>query len=236
MGKRPPSRSADDAARLRRPRPQPGQGHGKASRPRPRGRGAARRAARDDASTAEGVEYLEITDERDRPLMVMPIAEARRQTLRHRVVLVMLHDTEGRIYLQKRGATKHLYPGRWDLSATGHVRAGEAREDAAQRELREELGITAVRLVRRAEVPASEETGFAHITLFAAGPTAETPRPNPDEVADGMFVDADELNALLEHFRDMLTPALVWATERGDVFRDMPVPCPDTDAAWEGAS
>ncbi len=172
------------------------------------------------------MEYLEITDERDRPLMIMPIAQARRQPLRHRVVLVMLYDAEGRIYLQKRAATKHLYPGRWDLSATGHVLAGESREDAALRELREELGIAAGRLIRRAEIPATEATEFAHITLFAAGPVGEAPQPNPDEVADGMFVDADELDALLEHFRDMLTPALVWATERGDVFRDMPYPVP----------
>ncbi|MBG3876573.1 NUDIX domain-containing protein [Desulfovibrio oxamicus] len=170
------------------------------------------------------MECLEITDERDRPLMVMPIAQARRQPVRHRVVLVMLYDAEGRIYLQKRAANKRLYPGRWDLSATGHVLAGESREDAALRELREELGIAAGRLIRRAEIPATEATDFAHVTLFVVGPVGEAPQPNPDEVADGMFVDADELDALLEHFRDMLTPALIWAAERGDVFRDMPCP------------
>ncbi len=224
---------ADEPAGMRRAGAAAARGP-KAARGKSRGRAGLRRTPGDrpghpdDAFPADGVEYLEITDERDRPLMVMPIAEARRQTLRHRVVLVMLHDAEGRVYLQKRGANKHLYPGRWDLSATGHVRAGESREDAALRELREELDIAAVRLIRRAEIPATEETGFAHITLFAAGPAGETPRPNPDEVADGMFVDADELGALLEHFRDMLTPALIWATERGDVFRDMPsLPVPE---------
>lgn len=225
MGKRPPSRTADETDGSRRTA---AARTAKTPRLRSRGRTALRRSTgakpghQDDADPADGVECLEITDERDRPLMVMPIAQARRQTLRHRVVLVMLHDAEGRVYLQKRAANKHRYPSRWDLSATGHVQAGESREDAALRELREELGIAAGRLVRRAEIPASEATGFAHITLFAAGPVGEAPRPNPDEVADGMFVDADELNALLEHFRDMLTPALVWATERGDVFRDMP--------------
>lgn len=202
----------------------------KGGRAKPRSRTAPRRNVKgrpghhDDAAPADGVECLEITDERDRPLMVMPIAQARRQPLRHRVVLVMLYDAEGRIYLQKRAANKRLYPGRWDLSATGHVLAGESREDAALRELREELGIAAGRLIRRAEIPATEATDFAHVTLFVVGPVGEAPQPNPDEVADGMFVDADELDALLEHFRDMLTPALIWAAERGDVFRDMPCP------------
>lgn len=177
---------------------------------------------RDHAAFARDEECLEITDAHDRPLMIMPIAQARRQALRHRVVLVMLHDAEGRVYLQKRGARKHLYPGRWDLSATGHVRAGESREDAARRELREELDIDVVHLMRLAEIPATVDTGFAHVTLYAAASTGAPPRPNPAEVADGMFVDPDELAALLEDFRDMLTPALVWAAERGDVFRDTP--------------
>ncbi len=195
----------------------------KASRGRPGlRRTTGRPGVQDEAEAVGEVEYLEITDERDRPLMVMPIAEARRQSLRHRVVLVMLHDAEGRVYLQKRSANKHLYPGRWDLSATGHVRAGESREDAALRELREELDVCAVRLLRRAEIAASAETGYAHVTLYAAGPSSTPPHPNPDEVADGMYVDADELDALLEHYRDMLTPALVWAAERGDVFRGLP--------------
>ncbi|WP_307831389.1 NUDIX hydrolase [Nitratidesulfovibrio oxamicus] len=225
MGKRPPSHAADETVDTRRSLPA-----AKGGRAKPRSRTAPRRNVKgrpghhDDAAPADGVECLEITDERDRPLMVMPIAQARRQPVRHRVVLVMLYDAEGRIYLQKRAANKRLYPGRWDLSATGHVLAGESREDAALRELREELGIAAGRLIRRAEIPATEATDFAHVTLFVVGPVGEAPQPNPDEVADGMFVDADELDALLEHFRDMLTPALIWAAERGDVFRDMPCP------------
>lgn len=180
--------------------------------------GRAVGAAR-DASPVPVSELVEITDHKDRPLAVMPAAEAHRQMLRHRVVLVALHDARGRVYLQRRGRHKRIHPGRWDLSAAGHVRPGEAREEAALRELREELGVTVARLVRRAELPATPDTAFAHVTLFSADLGGETPRPNPEEVDDGMFVDADELHALLEDFRELLTPALIWAAEHDALFR-----------------
>mmetsp|Transcript_7594 Transcript_7594/g.10331 ORF Transcript_7594/g.10331 Transcript_7594/m.10331 type:complete len:246 (-) Transcript_7594:64-801(-) len=61
----------------------------------------------------------------------------------HRSVHVWLVDTKrGLIALQKRSATKDTFPGRWDISAAGHIEAGvvDSRETAV-RELAEELGI-----------------------------------------------------------------------------------------------
>ncbi len=61
--------------------------------------------------------------------------------LLHRVVHVLVFDSLGRIYLQKRADDKDVQPGKWDTSVGGHVDAGEDRETAALRELSEELGI-----------------------------------------------------------------------------------------------
>ena len=141
------------------------------------------------------VERVDIVDAHDRPLMVMPLSEAHRQGLFHRSVMVLVYGPDGRLYLQKRGPQKNLYPGRFDLSATGHVQAGEAREEAAARELFEELGLTASSLARIDAIPASRETAFEFVTLYSAGRASEAPRPNPDEVAGGMFVDEAELTA-----------------------------------------
>lgn len=47
------------------------------------------------------------------------------------------------VLLQKRSAKKDSYPGCYDISAAGHVAAGEDILESAKRELREELGITA---------------------------------------------------------------------------------------------
>lgn len=163
-------------------------------------------------------ELVDIVDHNDRPLLVMPLTEAHRQALPHRAVLVLVYDPAGRLYLQKRGPHKSLYPNRYDLSATGHVRAGESRQAGAARELREELGLVAKNLTLLDAVPASEQTGNEFITLFSAGRTAETPRPNPEEVAGGMFVDRTELAALVRDYRDCLTAGLVYFFEAGKLF------------------
>lgn len=47
------------------------------------------------------------------------------------------------VLLQKRSKDKDAYPGCYDISAAGHVRAGDDFEESALRELKEELGIAA---------------------------------------------------------------------------------------------
>lgn len=163
-------------------------------------------------------ELVDIVDRHDRPLMVMPLAEAHRQSLYHRSVLVLVFGPQGKLYLQKRGPHKSLYPNRYDLSATGHVQAGESRLEAAARELREELGLRAKTLTVLDTVSASEQTGYEFTTLFSAGRSDEAPRPNPEEVAGGMFVDRVELAALVRDYRDCLTAGLVHFFEKNCLF------------------
>lgn len=163
-------------------------------------------------------ELVDIVDAGDRPLLVMPLTEAHRQGLFHRSVLILVYDARGKLYLQKRGAQKNVYPGRFDLSATGHVRAGESRLDAAARELHEELGLRAKTLTLLDTAPATQESGYEFVTLFSAGRLSEPPRPNPEEVAGGVFVDAAELAALARDYRDWLTPAVMHFFEKKALF------------------
>ncbi len=89
-------------------------------------------------------EILDIVDDDDRV-----IGRASRQevhgnpALLHRVVHVLVFDSQGRLFLQKRADDRIVQPGKWDTSMGGHVDAGENPEEAAQRELSEELGIPA---------------------------------------------------------------------------------------------
>lgn len=52
-------------------------------------------------------------------------------------------DVDGtlQLLLQLRAADKDTYPGRWDVSAAGHIAAGDGSADTAGRELAEELGL-----------------------------------------------------------------------------------------------
>jgi isopentenyldiphosphate isomerase len=163
-------------------------------------------------------ELIEIVDGRDRPLAAMDISDAHRQSLSHRAVLILVYDPGRKIYLQRRSLAKALYPGRWDVSASGHVKAGESREDAALRELYEEIGISAAGLKLLTEVPAGPETGFEFVSVFSAGTVRETPQPNAAEVQGGFFCDRTELAGLVERCPELLTPGLVYVWEQNFLF------------------
>ncbi|MBQ1618158.1 MAG: NUDIX domain-containing protein [Bacteroidales bacterium] len=59
----------------------------------------------------------------------------------HPVVHLHVIDRFSRVYLQKRGPSKDLYPGLWDTAVGGHVGYGEFLEEALYREAAEELAL-----------------------------------------------------------------------------------------------
>jgi len=61
--------------------------------------------------------------------------------LLHPVVHLHLIDSQDRLFLQKRAASKEILPGKWDTAVGGHVSSGETVETALKREAAEELGI-----------------------------------------------------------------------------------------------
>lgn len=69
-------------------------------------------------------------------------AEVHREGLWHPVFhcLVVRPGRPARVVLQRRAETKAAFPGKLDLSATGHLQAGEQPADGV-RELNEELGV-----------------------------------------------------------------------------------------------
>lgn len=72
--------------------------------------------------------------------------QAHEEGICHRTAQVWLVRTyEGRpqVLLQKRLSTKESYPNCYDISAAGHIHAGDEPLESALRELEEELGICA---------------------------------------------------------------------------------------------
>lgn len=60
----------------------------------------------------------------------------------HPTVHIWIYTSDEKILLQKRALTKKVSPGLWDISVAGHVAAGENIENAAIREVYEEIGLT----------------------------------------------------------------------------------------------
>lgn len=63
------------------------------------------------------------------------------KNLIHRAIGVIIYNNNGDILLQKRSKFKDLNPGKYTISASGHVAKGQSYLEAAVRETEEELGI-----------------------------------------------------------------------------------------------
>ncbi|MCP3925821.1 MAG: NUDIX domain-containing protein [Desulfobacterales bacterium] len=59
----------------------------------------------------------------------------------HRVVHILVFNSKGELFLQKRSINKDIQPGKWDTSVGGHLDSGETYEEAGFREMKEELYI-----------------------------------------------------------------------------------------------
>lgn len=98
------------------------------------------------------VELVDVVDVEDRVVGVATRHEMRANRLRHRAVFVAVlstPSTEGlsRVLLHRRAAHKDIWPDRWDIAVGGVVASGEEYDRAAARELSEEIGIAAARIV-----------------------------------------------------------------------------------------
>ena len=164
-------------------------------------------------------ELIEILDEQSRPLMIMPREAALAQRLPYQVVLVIVRNREEQVYIHRRAERKKTYAGLWSVSASGLVKAGEAVKDAAVRELSEELGVTGLPISLVATADPSPETDWARVNLFVSSPANTIITPDPKEISAGMFVDEDELTALLRDMPEMITPALKWVSGVTNLFK-----------------
>lgn len=87
-----------------------------------------------------------VVNEKDEAVGSAEISEAVKRGLIRRISRVILYNDQRKILLQQRGRNKVSNPLCWDVSAVGHVDEGESYEDAAYRELKEELGISNIKL------------------------------------------------------------------------------------------
>lgn len=89
------------------------------------------------------MEKFDVLDEQGNPTgEVKARAQVHQDGDWHRTVHVWLLNEKGELLLQLRGPHQEANPNCWDISCAGHLDAGEQRDDAAQRELREELGVS----------------------------------------------------------------------------------------------
>lgn len=147
------------------------------------------------------MELFEIVDDRGEVIGTAPRNVCHgNPALVHRAAHVLVFNPSGELLLQLRSMDKDIQPGRWDTSVGGHLAVGESYEDAAAREMGEELGIFGVRLEYLYDYPLRNEVESENIRSFRVvygGPV----RHQPEEI--------DEVRPWsLEEIRDSLGKGL----------------------------
>ena len=131
-------------------------------------------------------ELFPVVNKMDRILRQAVRSEVHGDNLRHRAVHILIFNERDELYLQQRSRCKDRHPLLWDSSAAGHVMAGEGYDEAAKRELQEELGID-VPLKKILKLSASPKTGQEFIWLYR-GQLRGNIRPNRSEIESGAFL------------------------------------------------
>jgi len=139
-------------------------------------------------------EIFDVVNERDEVIGQKPRSEIHRLKLNHRAVHVLVFNSRGELFLQKRSLKKDCFPGAWDSSASGHLDSGESYDACAVREVREEIGLElAGPPARLFKVAACPETGHEFVWVY--GCRAEGPfRLHPEEIERGGWFAPAALN------------------------------------------
>jgi isopentenyl-diphosphate delta-isomerase type 1 len=161
-------------------------------------------------------ELLDVVDKNDNVIAVKTRGEIHAKRLMHRAVHILLFNSRGELFLQKRSMAKDEQPGKWDSSAAGHVDSGEDYADCARREISEELGIVAERPLQELfRLAASMQTGNEHCVVYRYcfdGPL----RLQAEEIDDGQWIDAASMDQWVREEASQLTEAvrLIWKRYR----------------------
>jgi isopentenyldiphosphate isomerase len=138
-------------------------------------------------------EIFDTVDEHDEVIGQRTRREVHQLGLRHRAVHLLVYNSRGELFLQKRSMAKDCFPGTWDSSASGHLCPEEGYDACAIREAREELGLTLDEVPERLfKLAACPETGQEFVWVYRC--SAEGPfQLQPEEIECGGWFSPESI-------------------------------------------
>jgi isopentenyl-diphosphate delta-isomerase len=141
-------------------------------------------------------EFVILVDENDTELGLMEKHEAHQKALLHRAFSVFVFNRKGELLLQQRALNKYHSGGLWTNTCCSHPRENEKTIDAANRRLKEEMGIDCALTEKfHFMYKAHFDNGLTEheLDFIYIGTTNEEPNINSDEVASYKWINMQEL-------------------------------------------
>ncbi len=157
---------------------------------------------------ADEDESFDVVDQHDNVMRQQRRSVVHSQGLLHRAVHIFVFDRDKRLLVQLRSAFKDEDPLLYTSSASGHVSAGETYEQAAYRELEEELGLRAP-LTFVDKLPACPETNNEHTALFETQGSLDELKVNEQEIAEMKVFHLEELREHLREYPEKFSSAFL---------------------------
>ncbi len=148
---------------------------------------------------APGEEIGVLVDDRDEVVGTAPRSAIRAKNLLHRGVAIAVRNPAGHIYVHRRTPGKDVFPGMYDMVVGGMVAAGESYEEAARRELSEELGVEPAEITSVLKHLYKGDRNNAWISLYEV-PWAGPIRHQETEISWGAYMTVDEIVAKLDEW------------------------------------
>ncbi|MCZ4223060.1 isopentenyl-diphosphate Delta-isomerase [Pedobacter rhodius] len=163
------------------------------------------------------IEQVILVDKNDVPIGQMEKMEAHKKGELHRAFSIFIFNSENKLLLQQRSAGKYHSGGLWTNTCCSHPRAGESNEAAANRRLKEEMGMNcrltyAFNFTYKAEFPDGLiEHELDHVFF---GYTDQLPEINKDEVESFRYIDLSALEQDIKQQPHLYTPWLKICLEK----------------------
>ena len=159
-------------------------------------------------------DIFDIVNERDEVVGSKPRSEVHRLGLLHRAVHVLVYNSRGQVFLQKRSMKKDRQPGVWDSSASGHVDSGEDYDTTAIREVREEIGLRLEKVPERLfKIDARAETDQEFVWVYRC----ESDGPfelHPDEIDEGAWFSPGHVSRWMAEKPEEFATAFVYLWQK----------------------
>jgi isopentenyl-diphosphate Delta-isomerase len=170
------------------------------------------------------IDHVVLLDDEGREVGTAPKASVHgTDTALHLAFSCHVVDDDGRILMTRRALDKRTWPGVWTNSFCGHPRPAEAMLHAVHRHADHELGLTlrdvelALPLFRYRATDPSGVVEHEICPVYIAR-TDDTPRLNPREAIDAVWVDPADLSVALTATPWAFSPWLVLQAQQLHLF------------------